>query len=326
MQKHLALLTVAVLLIIGVYSNNHSWPNYQAQPINSSEVGITHDQLVQRLGKYLPKELLTLDIAEEDARDVPGYILLNARQSPDKKMLATTYITDCSKDLWSILEDTIFDSLPPGITKVKSCSWDMRLFVKTNNQENEITFNLPKQNWKFIPTVQAGGCTASPLAASWSPTTKQLVSRIIQVGESECGAFNTEWAVYDINTQTWRFLPDGVWNKDFTKILITTKNTNNMPSCAESTWGPGGPYLSPTMVALWDVESMTGKVLQDKNLSLYKIETVNWDTKTTQVRRYIMNNFVTTMEGKECIDYKFVVEDSTSDFSKVPSELITVQL
>jgi hypothetical protein len=318
----------AFLLSLGVVSlQNH----YRELPVSlapSNPKPLSHADLVLRLSQYFPEAQLALDIPEHEVVDVPGYLPFSSKKSHDGQSLVSSYITDCSQNLWDRLEDDV--QLPPGITKVERCAWEMRTFLDQNGRRQEITFDcgLDIATWSFVPQAQAGGWFTVPTILGWSPNDQKVVAVVLPIGCHDQGY--SKFVTYDVRSHTWSYAPSGMISDDLSAILTTSKSAKNIPSCEELEGHVGGPYLTPNMVGLWDIEQNQGKTLIDKDKSLYQIVSVDWGKQTAKIKRFKMDQFITSKATSEtgtqqCInEYDSVISPGVK--SQVPFEVVTVKL
>jgi hypothetical protein len=287
---------------------------------------LSHADLVSRLSSYFPASQLTIDTPEKDIVELPGYLPLSAKKSHNGQAIVTSYITDCSQDLWDFAEDNV--DLPPGITKIERCHWNIRTFIHDKNGSSEITFQCNEDipQWHFVPQAKAGSWNAQPLVLGWSPGDKKIVASIEPIG---CYFRETSpYAIYDIENKSWTFAPYGSLSGDLGSILITTKNDKNIPSCEEG--HTIGQYLTPNMVALWDIESSNGKILFNKDMSFCQILSVDWSTRTSQIKQFKMDRFVINdpyneATNKKCIDGQYDYNITSRNINEIPFEVFTIK-
>lgn len=327
LRKLFATLFVLVFLLsLGVVSLQNHYRELPVSPAPSSPTPLAHADLVSRLSHYFPVAQLALDIPESEIISLPGYLPFSSKKSHDGQSLVSSYITDCSQNFWDRLEDDI--QLPPGITKVERCAWELRTFLDQNGRRQEITFDcgLETASWSFVPQAQAGGWFTVPTILGWSPNDQKVVAVVSPMG---CySEENSSFAIYDVSDHTWSYAPRGMISDDLGVILVTTKSAKNIPSCEEGM--TIGQYLTGNMVGLWDIEQHQGRTLIDKDKSLYQIVSVDWVQKTAKIKRFKMDQFITsktTSAGgtQQCIkgEYDFVIYPGAE--SKLPFELLTVK-
>lgn len=312
-----------VFSLLAVYHQKMPLVKKVDVPLVTKHEILSHEQLVLRLSHYFPAASLNIDIPEKDITMLPGYLLLSAKKSHDGQSVVTSYISDCSQDLWDRLEDHV--ELPYGITKVERCSWDLRTFLIDKNGSKEISFhcdeNIPQ--WHFAAQVQAGGWNDIPLVLGWSPNDRKIIVDIMPIG---CvGREESSFAIYDIESQLWTFAPNGTLSDDLGFVLVATKSDQNIPSCEEGQ--TLGQYLTPNMVALWDIEMGNGKTLLNKDKSLYQIMSANWKAKSAQIKRFKMDNYLVSSnsEEKQCINGEFDYNINPGSTKNIPSEILTVK-